>query len=198
MHVFHEGSPFSWKTQTLWKLHEPFLWKNIYVQQIHLIEMTTYTLSRGLEGKGWKSCRLMLAFYCIFFWERLPLMNSCGKLPTIHSDNNRQKRSRNVTVSTESPNSDDIRNASKNANTKDIKKVFLLGDCMVKHVQGWHITKRIGNKRKVYVRQFSECKVDCMKDYMKPCMRENNPDHLIFHDGTNDVPSNKKSKFIAE
>ena len=37
-----------------------------------------------------------------------------------------------------------------------------------------------------------------MKDYMKPCIRENNPDHLIFHVGTNDVPSNKKAKCIAE
>ena len=33
---------------------------------------------------------------------------------------------------------------------------------------------------------------------MKPCIRENNRDHLIFHVGTNDVPSNKKAKSIAE
>ena len=69
---------------------------------------------------------------------------------------------------------------------------------MVKHVQGWDITKRIGNKRKVYVRQFSGSKADCMKDYMKPCIRENNPDHLIFHVGTKDVLSNKTAKCIAE
>ena len=37
-----------------------------------------------------------------------------------------------------------------------------------------------------------------MKDYMKPCIRENDPDYLIFHVGTNDVPSNKKAKCIAE
>ena len=62
--------------------------------------------------------------------------NSCDKLPTIHSNNSRQKRSTNVAVSTESPNSDDIRNASRNINTKDIKRVFVLEDSMVKHVQG--------------------------------------------------------------
>ena len=33
---------------------------------------------------------------------------------------------------------------------------------------------------------------------MKPCIKENDPDHLIFHVGTNDVPSNKKAKYIAE
>ena len=48
------------------------------------------------------------------------------------------------------------------------------------------------------MRQFSGSKVDCMKDYMKPCIRENNPYHLIFHVGTNDVSSNKKAKSIAE
>ena len=43
-----------------------------------------------------------------------------------------------------------------------------VGTQMVKLVQGWDIIKRINNKRKVYVRQFSGSKVDCMKDYMKP------------------------------
>ena len=48
------------------------------------------------------------------------------------------------------------------------------------------------------MRQFSGSKVDFMKDCMKPCIRENNPDHLIFHVGTNDVRSNKNAKSIAE
>ena len=56
--------------------------------------------------------------------------NTCNKSPTIHSDKNRQKKSTNVIVSTESTNSDNIRNASWNTNTKDIKKVFVLGDNM--------------------------------------------------------------------
>ena len=43
-----------------------------------------------------------------------------------------------------------------------------VGTQMVKLVQGWDIIKRINNKRKVYVRQFSGSKADCMKDYMKP------------------------------
>ena len=74
----------------------------------------------------------------------------------------------------------------------------MLGDSIVKHVQGWDIAKGIDNKRKVYMRQFSGSKVDSMKDYMKPCIRENDPDHVIFHVGTNDFPSNKKAKCIAK
>ena len=52
-----------------------------------------------------------------------------------------KKKSANVVVSTESSNSDNIRNASRNTNTKDIKKVFVLVDSMVKHVQEWDIIR---------------------------------------------------------
>ena len=67
---------------------------------------------------------------------------------------------------------------------------------MVKHINYWNITKKIGNKRKVYLSQYFGSKVVCMKDYMKPCIRENDPDHLIFYVGTNDVPSIKKESVI--
>ena len=56
--------------------------------------------------------------------------NTCGKSQTIHFDKNWQKKSTNVVLSTESPNSDDIRNASTTTNTKDIK-VFVLGNSIV-------------------------------------------------------------------
>ena len=62
--------------------------------------------------------------------------NSWDKLTTINSGNNRQKGSPNVVVSTEISNSRDIRNTSRNTNTKDIKKVLVLGDSMINHVQG--------------------------------------------------------------
>ena len=48
------------------------------------------------------------------------------------------------------------------------------------------------------MRQFSGSKVSSMKDYMKPSIRENNPDHIIFHVGTNDVPSEKTPQVIAQ
>ena len=35
------------------------------------------------------------------------------------------------------------------------KKVFVLGDSIVKHIQGWDITKKLENKHKVYIRQFA-------------------------------------------
>ena len=80
---------------------------------------------------------------------------------------------------------------------KNMQKVFILGDSIVKHIQGWEITKKLDDKQKVYVRQFSGSKVSCMKDYVKPPIRENNLDH-IFHVGTNDAPSEKTPQVIAQ
>ena len=65
-------------------------------------------------------------------------------------------------------------------------------------IQGWEITKKLDNKQKVYMRQYSDSKVSCMKDKVKPSIRENNPDHIIFHVGTNNVPSEKTPWVIAQ
>ena len=81
---------------------------------------------------------------------------------------------------------------------KNKQKVFILGDSIVKHIQGWEITKKRDNKQKVYVRQFSRSNVSCMRDCVKPSIRENNPDHIIFHVGTNYVPSEKTPEVIAQ
>ena len=81
---------------------------------------------------------------------------------------------------------------------KNKQNVFILGDSIVKHIQGWEITKKLDNKQKVYVRQFSGSKVSCMKDYVKSSILENNPDNILFHVGTNDVPSDKTPQVIAQ
>ena len=48
------------------------------------------------------------------------------------------------------------------------------------------------------MRKFSGLKVSCMRDYVKPSIRENNQDHKIFHVGTNDVPLEKTPQVIAQ
>ena len=37
-----------------------------------------------------------------------------------------------------------------------------------------------------------------MKDYLKPTICESNPDHIIFHIGTNNVLSEKTPQVIAQ
>ena len=52
------------------------------------------------------------------------------------------------------------------------KKLFILGDSMVKHLQAWDISSKLHNNHKVYVRSFSSAKVKFMMDYSKPCIKE--------------------------
>ena len=58
---------------------------------------------------------------------------------------------------------------------------------MVKHIYGWEMNKKLNKKHKVFVRSFSGAKTTCMRDYIKPCLRENSPEHVVLHVGTNNL-----------
>ena len=68
---------------------------------------------------------------------------------------------------------------------------------MVKHINGWEISKRLQSDCKVYVKQFSGARTKCMKDYMKHSLRENS-DHFIIHVGTNDLNTERSPELIAK
>ena len=76
------------------------------------------------------------------------------------------------------------------------QKIVILGDSMIKNIKGWEISKKLQNAN-VYVRHFSGAKVRCMKDYLKPSLREN-PDHFVLHVGTNDLDSDRSPDLMAE
>ena len=92
-----------------------------------------------------------------------------------------------------SNNTNKINPDSENKQTS----VIILGDSMVKHINGWKISKRLQSDCKVYVKQFSGARTKCMKDYMKPSLREN-PDHFILHVGTNDLNTERSPELIAK
>ena len=69
---------------------------------------------------------------------------------------------------------------------------------MVKHVEGLKVTKSINTDIKVYIRSFLGAKVKCMKDYVKPCLRENDSKNVILHVGTNDLNSELSPERIAK
>ena len=69
-------------------------------------------------------------------------------------------------------------------NNNNKEKVFILKGSIVKPVQGWEVIK--------------EQKLSYLKDYAKSSIRENNPDHIRLHVGTNDVPSEKTPQVIAQ
>ena len=69
------------------------------------------------------------------------------------------------------------------------KTIFILGDSLVKHVTGWSLTLQLNHNKKAHFRNFSSAKVKWMKDYVKLCIKANNPDHVIIHVEINDLNS---------
>ena len=68
---------------------------------------------------------------------------------------------------------------------------------MVKHLSGYEILQKLPCKPKVYVCNFPGAETMCMKNYLKPSLREN-PDSLIFHMEANDPNSEQSPKHIAK
>ena len=76
------------------------------------------------------------------------------------------------------------------------KRAFIVGDSIIKHINGYEISGKLENC-KVFVRPCHGATIRCLEDHVKPVLREN-PDEIIFHIGTNDLPSGKGNKDIAE
>ena len=79
---------------------------------------------------------------------------------------------------------------------KDNKRLSIVGDSIIKHLNGYVIGSKTGNCN-VYVRPYHGARVRCIVDHVKPIIRDK-PDHIIFHVGTNDIPSDKDAGDIAK
>ena len=79
---------------------------------------------------------------------------------------------------------------------KDNKRVFMVGNSFIKHLNGYVIGGKTGNCT-VYVRPSHGAKVRCTVDYAILIIR-NKPDIIIFHVGTNDIPSDKDAENLAK
>ena len=69
---------------------------------------------------------------------------------------------------------------------------------MVKHKKGWNLSAKLDHYHNIYVWSFPGAKVRSMKDYTKPCTREENPDHIILHVGTNDLSSDNSPERVGK
>ena len=78
----------------------------------------------------------------------------------------------------------------------DEKRVFIVGDSIINNVNGYDVSGKTELCR-VYIRPSLGAKVRWIKDHIKPVIRDN-PDHVIFLIGTNDVPSDKSAEDIAK
>ena len=71
------------------------------------------------------------------------------------------------------------------------KSVYIVGDSMVKEVNGFELSKSIKHKYSVRVRFHPSAKTSCINDHVKPVIRNQEADHIILHTGTNDLSSDK-------
>ena len=69
------------------------------------------------------------------------------------------------------------------------KFVFILGDSIVKNLNGFLIMTTNNNKHIVTTRPYTSMKVYCMYDHMKPTLRAVNLDNIILHVRTGDLNS---------
>ena len=90
----------------------------------------------------------------------------------------------------------EIENLSSQQKKSDEKRVFIVGDSIIKNVNGYDVSGKTEQCR-VYIRPSLGAKVRCMEDHIKPVIKDN-PDHVIFRIGTNDVPSDKSAEDIAK
>ena len=89
-------------------------------------------------------------------------------------------------------------NNNENKNNKNNTNVYILGDSMIKKLNGYLLTKKIKHKHLVKVRSFSGTKISCMTDHVKTTLRDINPDHIILHAGTNDLRTENTASQIAK
>ena len=129
------------------------------------------------------------------------IINRIGKMKKSDDNSNEKKKSKQ---DNENEKSDDNNNEKKKSKQDNLstdannKNVYILGDSMVKHLEGWKLKNSLGSNHNVYVRSFLGAKVKCMKDYVNPCVRENNPEYVMLHVGTNELNSELTPDRIAK
>ena len=117
------------------------------------------------------------------------------------STNSKPKQASNNTssISNNNNNSNSKENniSSSNINSKTRKTAFIIGDSMVKKIDGYLLTNSINHRYIVKLRPFHSAKTIDVVDYIKPTQRDFNPDVYLLHVGTNDLSTNKSPEQIS-
>ena len=85
-----------------------------------------------------------------------------------------------------------------NNSLREKSKIYILGDSMIKKLNGYFLTKKVRHKYHIKVQSFSGAKISCMVDHAKPTLRDDKPDNMILHAGTNDIRTEKTASQTAK
>ena len=106
------------------------------------------------------------------------------------NDNNKNNTKNKYNKSSEFSRSG-LNDTISNTSTYNQKeKVFILGDSVVKNVYGFLLTRNLNYKCLIKIRSFPGAYVRRLHDYVKPTMRDFNPNQIL-NIGTNDLNSEK-------
>ena len=72
-----------------------------------------------------------------------------------------------------------------------------MGDSILKDVKGWKFKEKLNKNEKIVVKSFSGATTKCMRHHIIPTL-DTNPNHVVIHAGTNDLPSSKTASEIAD
>ena len=124
-------------------------------------------------------------------------MSSNGRDNSTNSKQKQASNNNNSISNNNNSNSKENNISSSNINNKTRKTAFIIGDSMVKKIDGYLLTSSINHRYIVKVRPFLSAKTIDMVDYIKPTQRDFNPDVYLLHVGTNDLSSNKSPEQIS-
>ena len=83
-------------------------------------------------------------------------------------------------------------NANPRSSNRPRKKALILGDLIVKHVEGWRLNRWM--RYTVSVR--SGAATRAIKYHPKGCLEDSSPDAIILHHGTNDLKGDNTYKML--
>ena len=131
--------------------------------------------------------------------EHVSNTNTSSKKTYKNKDNHKDKK--NEKSSKERKRKQETKETSVDQNTSGRKgkpSIFIMGDSMVKKLNGYLLAKKNKHKGIVKVRPFTTAKVSCMQDHVKPTIRDINPQQIILHVRTNDLKAERTASQIAE
>ena len=119
-----------------------------------------------------------------------------NKIYNNNNSNNSNSNNNENNNNNKSSNDNKVNSTPSSPTSKET--VFILGDSMVKKLNGFLLTRKLNPKCLVKVRPFNSTKVRCMHHHAKPTVRDFDPNHTILHCGTNDLNSDRTSSQIAK
>ena len=110
------------------------------------------------------------------------------------SDTRSRKSNQHYTGDKSSNLNDTVTSQNKGGTNR--KKTLIVGDSIIKNIEGWRLNKRM--KSSVAVKSIPCATTKGMKNHIKGYLGDNSPDSVILHVGTNNLKNKESVEDIAD